>query len=537
MEAHRQTEIFKAMESPDFYPHPVAVIEQCETHISRVFLTGDYVYKVKKPVNLEFLDFTTLEKRRYFCRQEVTLNRRLSRNVYIDVVPITFKDGRYHLGGAGRAVEYAVKMRQLPEDSSMFCLLREGKIDKAAIEKLAGILARFYSQALTGEHINTFGSWKTISANCEENFSQTETFTGGILEQRMFQIIRAATRSFLRRWKALFEHRVENGKIRDCHGDLRSGHVYFADEIQIIDCIEFNERFRYGDITSDLAFLAMDLDYEGHPETAHSLLNAYVEHAKDPDVFVLLNFYKCYRAFVRVKVNCFRLQEYDLGELEHDDLIAETRKYMDLAYFYAVRFTRPTIWVVCGMPGSGKSTIARELAGILAIKVFSSDLIRKKLFKLQPHEQVDVPFEKGIYSKEASSLTYGKLLLSAQKEIEKGYSVILDATYGDRHQRLEVIRLAKDMDMNLIFVECKCPEEVVKKRLIRRETESPVSDARIQHFEQIKERFEPLDEVPDDMYISVDTVKTLEQSMEHILSQDHILEYLQTAGIPSFSSL
>ena len=529
METQRQAEIFKAMERPDFYPHPVTTIRQRETHISKVFLTGTYVYKIKKPVNLEFLDFTTLEKRRHFCQQEVRLNRRLTHNVYIDVVPIIFKDSRYHLGGAGQAVEYAVKMRQLPEDSSMLRLLRKGKIDKATLQKLAGILAGFYDQALTGEHVNTFGSWKTIWANCEENFSQTEMFAGRILEQRMFQIVRAATRSFLRRWQALFEHRVENGKIRDCHGDLRSGHVYFTDKIQILDCIEFNERFRYGDITSDLAFLAMDLDYEGHPEIAHSLLKAYVEHTKDPDVFVLLNFYKCYRAFVRVKVNCFRLQERDLEKQEHDRLLTETHEYMDLAYFYAVQFTRPTLWVVCGMPGSGKTTIAKELARRFAIKVFCSDLIRKELFNLQAYEEMDAPFEKGIYSKKASLLTYGKLLLSAQKEIEKGYSVILDATYGGQHQRSEVLRLAKDMDTNLMFVECTCPEAMLKKRLISREAESSVSDARLHHFEQIKARFEPLDEVRDNMHISVDTVKPLEQSVEHILSQDHVLEYLQTA--------
>lgn len=528
-EMQRQAEIFQAMERPDFYPHPVTTIRQRETHISKVFLTGTYVYKIKKPVNLEFLDFTTLAKRRHFCEQEVILNRRLTHNVYLDIVPITFKDGRYYLSGLGGPVEYAVKMRQLPEDLSMVRLLRRGGIDKGALQELARILAGFYGQAPTGGHINTFGSWESVRANCEENFRQTEMFAGRILDERMFQIVRSATRSFLRRWQELFEHRIEMDKIRDCHGDLRSGHVYFTDEIQILDCIEFNERFRYGDIASDLAFLAMDLDYEGYPQIAHSLLKAYVGHTRDQDVFVLLDFYKCYRAFVRVKVNCFRLQEGNLVETERGRLLKETRQYMDLAYRYAVQFTRPTLWVVCGMPASGKSTIAKELAKALGVKVLRSDVIRKELFGLQPYEQIDVPFEEGIYSRGASSHTYGKLLLLAQEEIDKGYSVILDATYSSRHQRTEVLRLAKDMDTNLVFVECTCPEAVLKERLIRREATSSVSDARLYHFEEIKARFEPLNEVRVEMHIGVDTERPLEESMEHILSRDYVLECLQTA--------
>ena len=525
----RQLEIFQAMERPDFYPHPVTTIEQRETHISKVFLTGTYVYKIKKPVNLEFLDFTTLEKRRHFCHQEVILNRRLTRDIYLDVVAITLKEGGYCLAGQGSPVEYAVKMTQLPEDGSMVRLLRKGEIGDEALQDLARILGGFYGHAPTGGYINTFGSWETIWGNCEENFRQTEVFAGGILDERMFQIIRVATQSFLRRWQELFEHRIERKKIRDCHGDLRTGHIYFTDRIQIIDCIEFNERFRYGDITSDLAFLAMDLDYEGYPQIAQGLLKAYVRYTRDQDVFVLLDFYKCYRAFVRVKVNCFRLQEGNLNEQETGKLLRETHRYMGLAYRYAVQFTRPTVWVVCGMPASGKSTIAKELAKTLGVKVLRSDVIRKELFGLQPYKQTDVPFEEGMYSKGASALTYGRLLLLAQEEIDKGCSVILDATYSSLHQRTEVLRLAKDMDANLMFVECVCPEPVVKERLMRRDATSSVSDARLHHFEQIKARFEPLNEVSDEMHITVDTERPLEESMGQILSQDYVLECLQTA--------
>jgi aminoglycoside phosphotransferase family enzyme len=426
-----QNQIFEVMRRPEFYPHPVSSIEERETHISHVFLTGDYVYKIKKPVNLDFLDFTTLEKRYYYCHQEVILNKRLSHNVYLDVVPITFKDGKYYLAGPGAPVEYAVKMRQLPADRSMVRLLKRNKIDKDLVKELAVILAKFYSQGPSVEHIHSSGAWETIVANCEENFRQTTMFVGEILDERIFQIIRSATFSFLRRQKELFDNRIKSKKIRDCHGDLRTGHIYFTDEgIQIIDCIEFNERFRFQDVTSDLAFLAMDLDYEGFPQIANDLLDDYAKHTEDPDIFVLIDFYKCYRAFVRCKVNCIRLQEGDSNRRDRIKLVKETGKYLDLAYKYAVQFTRPTLWVVCGMPGSGKSTISRELSRVFSIKAFQSDVIRKELYGLKPDDSSDMPFETGIYSKGASSLTYGRLLLLAQEEIEQGKSVILDATYG-----------------------------------------------------------------------------------------------------------
>jgi aminoglycoside phosphotransferase family enzyme len=323
----QQTEIFQAMARPEFYPQPVTKVDQRETHISKVFLTGIYVYKIKKAVDLKFLDYTSLSKRKFYCEQETLLNRRLSHDIYMGVVAVTLADGRYFLDGPGEVVEYAVKMRQLPEQCAMVRLLRSGKMDRKTTAQLALKLAEFYGQTPTGEGINSYGAWETIRANCEENFRQTDTFAGNILDERMFQVIRAATRSFLHRRKELFKQRVNAGKIRDCHGDLRSGHIYFTDDIQIIDCIEFNERFRYSDITSDLAFLIMDLDYEGFPNTARHLLDCYVRYADDPDVSVLIDFYKCYRAFVRAKVNCLRLAGNTLGDWEKRRLHRGTDRY------------------------------------------------------------------------------------------------------------------------------------------------------------------------------------------------------------------
>jgi hypothetical protein len=516
-----QADIFNAMSSPDIYPHAIDRIEQQDTIISKVFLTGQYAYKIKKPVNLEYLDFTTLENRKHYCEQEVHLNRRLAPDVYLGVVPITFDNGQYHLAGSGMPTEYAVKMRQLPERLSMRNLIRRGKLDRDSTDALARKLAEFYQQDSADNQIVTFGSWQTIWANCEENFRQAEPFVAEIIDERKFQIIRAATRAFLIRRRALFDRRMEKQKIRDCHGDLRTGHIYFSDGIQIIDCIEFNDRFRYADVTSDLAFLAMDIDFEGHPETARQLIDAYVDYTKDRELFVLLDFYKCYRAMVRAKVNCFRLQENKIANHEAPRRLRKARRYLDLAYQYAVQYTRPTIWVLCGLPASGKSTIAGKLAKLLNIVVLRSDAVRKELFGLDPEEPQNEAFEEGIYSKEASAHTYAKLLLLAQKEVSGGCSVILDATFYSEHQRDGVLCLAKDMDANIIFVECMAPYHILKKRLVEREATVTMSDARLHHLKQFISRFEPLSEIRDELCIHVDTTGAFDESIRQILAHDH----------------
>lgn len=529
MEMNRQAEIFQAMERPEFYPHPVSFIEKRETHISKVFLTGNYVYKIKKPFNLGFLDFTTPEKRRHFCSQEVILNRRLTEGVYIDVVRITFKNGRYYLDGPGDTVEYAVKMRQLPDNRSMKYLLQKGKIDKEAVEKLAEILANFYRNAPAGNDINAVGTWETVCTNCEENFEQIEALANNIVDRQKIETIKTATHTFLNGKKELFLHRIANGKICDCHGDLRSEHIYFTDRIQIVDCIEFNDRFRYVDSASDLAFLSMDLDFDGFSDIALHLINTYVQYAGDPEALVLLDFYKCYRACVRGKVNLFRIREGISDNLEKESLVKETNRYIDLAYRYALRFSRHTIWVVCGLPASGKSTVSRELARTFKVKIFNSDVVRKKMFKVQSEKTMAASFEDGIYSKKASSLTYEKLLSLAEEDVGKGNSVILDATFSIKDQRHKALTLAKEMKSEILFVECVSSDQLLKDRLTKRENTVSISDARIDHFEQFKKHFEPIDEVSDSIYICIDTERPLKENMQQILLKNYMLGFLENS--------
>lgn len=523
MAAELQTGIFEAMSQPDFYPHPVAGISSRETHISKVFLTGKIVYKIKKAVDFEFLNYRTLKKRHFYCRREVDLNRRLAPDVYLGVVPITRRRGRFSLEGSGDPVEYAVKMRQLREERTLLQLLRRCKLDRGSIDLLARRLAAFHLSTAGDRNIAKYGRIDTIRRNCEENFAQLERCGAEFLDAAQFSIVKAATRSFLVRRAALFGDRVGKGRIRDCHGDLRCGHVYFDDGLQIIDCIEFNDRFRYADTACDLAFLVMDLEYEGFTPAATDLVEAYVRHSGDGDVYILLDFYKCYRAMVKSKVSVMSTSGQDVAPASRQRLEKDARKYLALAYGYAVRFTRPTIWVIGGLPASGKSTIAAELSSVLHLEVLRSDVTRKELFGMKPQQTIDVPVGQGIYSHEASALTYGKLFLAAQEILERGQSVILDATFSRSAQRREALRLAGDTDANIIFVECTAPKVTLERRLKEREKERPVSDARLHHLEALQALVDPMDDIPGELRLIVPTDQPLRDSIQQILAHDYSL--------------
>jgi aminoglycoside phosphotransferase family enzyme/predicted kinase len=516
MEAGQFSEtLYKALADPAFYPHAVSHLERRDTHISAVFLTGAWVYKLKKPVNFGFLDFRNLEDRRHFCEQEVRLNQRLSRNVYQEVVKIYESyDHRFSLEDKGKVVEYAVKMKQLPDRVSLKELLKNDKIRNVHMKKLGRMLAAFYERSEQSPQIDHYGQRDIIAFNMEESFRQLEPFAGDLLDRERWEFICQVSRTFLESRRHLFERRIRAGRIRDGHGDLRADHVYFYRGIQIIDCIEFNDRFRYGDVATDLAFLHMDMEHLGCGDWSLVFLAAYVDSANDPGLFSLLDFYAAYRAIVRLKVTCLRLQE--VGKAQQKALENEARLYMGQAYRYAIEFSRPTLWVFCGLPATGKSCLAEGLAKALSIPLFQSDRIRKEE---QPVScQQVVPFGQGLYRPQMRHRVYARLLALAQETLKAGQSVILDATYSRRKWRDEVRVLASDLDTNLVFVECLCKEETIRSRLKQRERESSLSDARLEHLTQMLANFDPVTELSEDIHLAIHTDQPLREASVTILS-------------------
>jgi hypothetical protein len=328
----------KALLDPKIYPDLPKEVEVIETHISLVFLTRKYVYKVKKPVDFGFLDFTSLDKRKYFCEQEVKLNRRLSPDIYLGVVEITFDRDRISFNGKGQVEEYAVQMKRIPEELLLDKLLAKGQVDREMMDALSERLARFYASAETNEHIKSFAKPERVKQDTDENFDQTGKYVGVVISKPVYEEIQKRTDEFFRTREALFHRRIVSDRIRDCHGDLRLEHIFWGKEIAIFDCVEFNQRFRYTDVAADMAFLAMDLDYHGREDLCEHLIQAYIGKSGDQEVLSVLDFYKCYRAYVRGKVESFRLDDPHIPEKEKREALNRAKKYFELAWSYARKF-------------------------------------------------------------------------------------------------------------------------------------------------------------------------------------------------------
>ena len=499
------------------YPEPTGKIDLVQTQMSFVFITNSFVYKVKKPVNLGYLDYSTPAKRRLLSHKEVELNQRLCPDVYIGVVDVTEQDGSFYFNGAGKVVDCAVKMRRLPQDKMMDALLEEDRVSPPMIDRLAEKLADFHQRAETSAAISAFGGLEVVSRNTEENFSQTEKYIGQAISADKFGRIRDYSRRFIKENAGLLAERVSRGRIRDLHGDLHAAHINFGDGICIYDCIEFNDRFRYGDVAAEVAFLAMDLDHYGRANLARMFTAAYIKYSRDAELAGLLKFYKSYRAYVRGKVNSFRLDDAYINKPEKEEAQETAASYFDLAEYYVK--PRPGLFITVGLVGSGKSALARALAGRLGLVVIASDVVRKRLATIPPTEPRFDQFETGIYTPDFTRKTYAAMFAEAKSILADGDSVILDASFIRAGDRLAAGRLAATAGADFLVLECALDENTIKKRLQERSRQASVSDGRWEIYGPQKKIFEPVVEIAAPNSVIIDTSKPISSSIKQILSR------------------
>ncbi|MBI4777168.1 MAG: AAA family ATPase [Deltaproteobacteria bacterium] len=506
-------EIERALLDPNAYPHGPETVEMAETHISWVFLAGDFVYKVKKPVDFGFLDFTDLAKRRRFCEEEVRLNRRLAPDLYLGVVGITRENGELRVEGTGDPIEYAVKMKRMPRERMMDRLLEQGKVDETTIRRICELLVDFYDMADTGGEIDRYGKIESIRFNTDENFMQTEEYVGVALSERRFDTIRAFANRFYEDTE-LFESRIRKNRIRDCHGDLHSGNICIPGEVIIYDCIEFNERFRYSDVTADIAFLSMDLDFRGRRDLSELFVHEFALKSGDLESLLLMDFYKCYRAYVRGKILCFAFDQAESGIERQARALETAKKYFALAESYTGEAPPPRVIVMFGLIATGKTTLAEALGARLGAPVISSDPVRKNLVGLAPSSRQFEAFGQGIYDRETTDALYRKMVQDAEKLLAQGQTVILDASFRDPAHRSLVMESAKRLGAETTFVLCECEEELIRRRLSERLSDPhAASDGRWEIYQQQKARFEqPSDILPGNL-IRVDSGEDIQATV------------------------
>lgn len=514
-------EITEAFSSPSFYAHKVSKIDRRETHISVVFLTGEWVYKIKKPVDFGFLNYTTLDLRKHYCRREVELNKRLSDNIYSDVVAICRdkEKGNLFLGDCERPLEYAVRMREIPEETCFRSLLDKEAVTKNEVRAIAERLAGFYrSGSISNPLLALYGGVEYVRFNAYENFRQLEPFALEIGGKNLLNRMKYDTYKFTVLFKDLFRERLELGFIKDGHGDLRADHIYFYNGVQVIDCIEFNNRFRYGDVAADLSFLFMDLMRLGHEDWAYVVIEEYSRASGDLQLWFLLDFYTAYRAAVRAKVACLETFSHAEDVEKNKACFNEAKKFMKLGATHTFSYSVPTVWIFMGPPASGKSRLGREMARKGHIGYLASDRIRRKLFP----EAGRSPFGHGVYSKEAREIVYRKLAEETVEFLKRRRSLVVDATFALEGWRKAFIDTISVCEAHVLFIETMAERDVIEKRLMSREhsQDTMESDARIEHFAKFMATYESPDEIKGDMLVKVDTGKMNEfESLLKILSE------------------
>lgn len=485
--------ILKSLMNPEVYPVPATTVELLQTHISWIFLTDTHAFKIKKPVDFGFLDFSTVDKRRFYCNEEVRLNRRLCPDIYEGVVELRADGDGASFTGNGPILDYAVIMKRLPADRMLDRLVERGEATTGMIENVSEVISRFHAAAATTRYISDFGSLDRIMSNWNENFEQMQRYSTRTLPESELAAIRLWVEEFADTNRALFARRAEQGFIRECDGDLHLDNICMVeDRVYIFDCIEFNERFRFCDTAADIAFLLMDLDFHGRSDLSASALTAYQKLSGDNELARLVDFYKVYRAFVRGKVESFLLDD---GTVEREMKEAAQKRairYFRLARGYCERTRlRPTLFITCGTMGCGKSTLADQLAFELGISVYNSDIVRKMRSGQPLETSIHEPYGQGLYDKAVTDRVYEELEKLAEDEIIAGHSVLIDASFKRASNRAKCAALAARHGADFVILLVSCDEDEQKNRLSRRSaSRDSVSDGRIELLEQQKSELE-----------------------------------------------
>jgi hypothetical protein len=483
----------EVLRNPAFFPDKPQEVKIVQTHASYLVLTDHFVYKIKKSVDLGFLDYTTLEKRKHFIELEFALNGRLCSNIYLEILPIYKRDETLSFEEPGEIVEYALKMVRMNDNDFFINRLNNGRIMQDDMREIAEKLAVFYQNEGTTDEISQWGHVEKIRISTDQNFRQSLMDIGETLSEEQYSLIRIYTETFLSDRASLFEKRITEGWIRNCHGDLHLDHFHYHNGAWCIyDCIEFNDSFRYIDVASDIAFLTMDLDYNGRPDLVAIFLKEFDRMVPDPDRANLETFYRCYRAVVRGKVESMISRDSGLSPDEAALAAGRARRYYSLSLRYAVLNTIPCVYIFMGLIASGKSGLAKRLASETGVPIFRSDVIRKDLAGLPLYERPDTDIRNRLYKSDMTKRVYDFLEESAIAVIQSGSSVVIDCTYSKSIHRKALTGRLESESIPYLFIEVWAPESVLKERLLKREMKKDiVSDARLEDYDTITASYEP----------------------------------------------
>jgi uncharacterized protein len=491
-------ELIQQMLLPKFYPHPVTMpIELIQTHASWVLLTGDFTYKLKKIVNFGFLDYSTLVNRQHFCNEEIRLNQRGAKELYLAVLPITKQGNYYQLAGDGEVVDYTVKMVQFPQSALLSNLFELGQITTSDIEEIGQVVVQFHADAQTNEYIASFGTTENIGKLIDNNYRQTEKYIGRSQTQQQYTETKAYTDCFLLEHQQIFLDRIAGGFIRECHGDLHLRNICrWQHKILLFDCIEFNEPFRFVDTMYDVAFTVMDLEARGRKDLANRFLNTYVEQTGDWTGLQVLPLYLSRQAYVRAKVTSFLLDDPGISSADRAAAAQTAGHY----YYQAWAYTQPQqgrLIMLSGLSGSGKSTVGKQLATSMGGIQLRSDAVRKHLAGIPLLTKGD----RSLYTPEMTAQT-------------QGFTVILDAKYDRQSLRGAVIDLAQQMGIKLDIIHCTAPEQVLIDRLTQRTGD--IADATVDLLASQQAGWEDFSPIEQQYVTRIDT--TID-SLTHFLSR------------------